>query len=207
MLTPTEEKMTTNPIELDEIIQRVVRSFSGRDGRQSLGRIASTTRRNRDLIEINRTLRGGAVMQGAMERYKLTKFPLLVSLDQKIKEVVPPFWILATAMSNHATSEERRLNASEHFAERYMARNVVPPNYDPNFQLPTDDHFRRIESEAYFHQEYVYHPERTLRQFFQGIAEFIHSTIDINNIFSPTLTAPELLRLAFTTPELRYYGW
>ena len=53
------------------------------------------------------------MMKGAT-RHKITIFPEVVSLDQNIHEVIPLFWILATAMSNHATSQERREDSARY---------------------------------------------------------------------------------------------
>lgn len=201
-----------NPIELEDIISRIAMLFSTNADRNI---IAEMSRQHRDMISINRTTRAGAMMQGAMARYRLTKFPPITSMDQKIREVVPPFWILATAMSNHATARERRGHASEHVGERYLTQsnsltpNNFVPNHVPDPQMDTP-HFRRLESEGYFHVQYHFHPDRTLRQFFQSITDKVHGVpIDVARFFNPAVqqTAPELLVLTFTGDELGNFGW
>lgn len=62
--------MATNPIELDEIISRIAMVFSTNPARNA---IAETNRQFRDNISINRATRAGAMIQGAMERYRLTE--------------------------------------------------------------------------------------------------------------------------------------
>lgn len=189
----------TNPIELDEILSRIAMVFSTNPARNA---IAETNRQFRDNISINRATRAGAMIQGAMERYRLTKFSPVTSMDQKIREVVPPFWILATAMSNHATSQARREEASMHVGARYETSSIEDAN---------DPEFRRIESEGHLYIQYVHYPDKTLRQFFQKITDKVHSNlgIDVTRFFNPAAaqTAPELLRLTFTPDEMDFFGW
>ena len=125
-------------------------------------------------------------------------------MDQKIRKVVPPFWILATAMSNHATSQERREEASMHVGARYETSSIEDDN-DPDF--------RRIQSEGYMYVQYRHFPDKTLRQFFQEITNKVHShnnqRIDVTRFFNPAVsqTGPELLRLTFTPDEMSTFGW
>ncbi|CAM9935249.1 unnamed protein product [Ectocarpus sp. 12 AP-2014] len=156
-----------------------------------------------------------AMMRGAMERFHLTKFRPITSMNQKIREVVPPFWILATAMSNHATARERRDSASAGAGDRYLrlADSLIPTHYVPNFTNPAMDtpEYLRRQAEGYFYVQYKFNPDHTLQQYFQEITNKVHpgNPIDVTRFFDETVeqTAPELLILTFTRRELEYYGW
>lgn len=198
-----------NVMELDEIIRQITMAFSSATDRSIL---RNTNRQIRENIRTGRQMRAAAMMRGAMERYRLTKFLPVTSMDQKIREVVPPIWILATAMSNHATAEDRRIDASGHVRDRYNALDDqrMQTAYDNNdFPTPLSAAERLIEAEGYFYVQYAYGPDRTLREFFQSITNKVHRPpIDVTQRFNAgTMTAPELLRATFTAADLSYYGW
>lgn len=200
----------TNPLELDEILSQVTMAFSSNADRNIF---TGTNRQFRDNIRANRATRANAMMRGAMERYRLTKFPPVTSLDQKIRKVVPPIWILATAMSNHATPRERREDASRHVGDRYRALQHAnaPNHFNTHYVAPAlsvDE--RRIQSEGYLYFQYRFYPDHTLREFFEEITNKVHSApIDVTRFFDATgnMTAPELLSATFTSDELDTFGW
>lgn len=203
----------TNPLEVDDILSRIAMVFSANSERNT---IAETNRQFRDNIGINRATRAAAMMRGAMERYRLTKFPPVTSMDLKIREVVPPFWILATAMSNHATARDRREHASVHAGNRYemLADSLTPNHFVPHHVANPDmntPEYRRVQAEGYFHVQYMLNPDHTLRHYFQTIANKVNpnNPIDVTRFFDDTIeqTAPELLRMTFTRQELDSYGW
>lgn len=197
----------------DEIISRIAMTFSLNAERNT---IAETNRHFRDNISIDRAMRAGAMMQGAMVRYPLTKFPPVTSMDQKIREVVPPIWILATVMSNHIAGQDRRQYASRHVGDRYIALedSLTPNHYMPNPILNAamnTPHYRRVQSEGLFYVQYTYSPDIMLKQYFQRITNKVHrhDPIDVTRSWDTTATqtAPELLRATFTGDELGIYGW
>ena len=195
--------MNSSPLELDEILRQVTQSYSNVLDR---GRVATVNRQFRDNVTITRAQRAAAVMGSAMTRYRLTHFPPITSMDQKIREIVPPIWILFTAMSNHAEALGRREEASRHIGTRFANEDMVdgpPPGM-------TVEQFRRIETEGYFFVQYTFNPDRTLRQFFQEIADKNrYRELDVAQFFTPALghTGPELLRLTFSSADLAMYGW
>lgn len=201
----------TNPLELDDILSQITMAFSANADRDIL---TGTNRQFRDNIRANRAMRADAMMRGAMERYRLTKFPPVTSMDQKIREVVPPIWILATAMSNHATPLERREDASHHVGDRYLALEDenAPNHFNPHHVAPAlNVNERRIQSEGYFFVQYAYgNSDRTLREYFEKITNKVHSTpIDVTRFFDATgnMMATELLSATFTSDELGNFGW
>lgn len=200
----------TNPLELDEILSQVTMAFSANADRNTF---TGTNRQFRDVIRANRAMRADAMMRGAMERYRLTKFPPVTSLDQKIRKVVPPIWILATAMSNHSTPLDRREDASRHVGDRYLALEDAnaPNHFNPHYVAPARNaDERRIQAEGYLFVQYHFSPDRTLREFFESITNKVHSApIDVTRFFDATgnMTAPELLSATFTSDELDVFGW
>lgn len=200
----------TDVIELDDIITQITMAFSSMTDRDIL---RNTNRHIRENIRAGRQTRVNALMRGAMERYRLTKFPPVTSMDQRIRQVVPPIWILATAMSNHATAQDRRDDASGHVGDRYIALDDqrTPNGFNPHHVAPplTADE-RLIEADGYFHVQYAFFPDRTLREFFENITNKVHNPNPINvaqHFHAGTMTAPELLCATFTSAELAYYGW
>jgi len=200
--------MASSPIELDEILRQITRSYSNIEER---GRVATVNRQFRDNVTITRAQRAAAVMGSAMTRYRLTHFPPITSMDQKIREIVPPIWILFTAMSNHATAEGRREGSARHIGARYDTPEMAGFNGPPPPPGMTMQQFRRIQSEGYIYIQYVFHPDKTLRQYFQEIANKVRprQNFDVTQFFSPALgqTGPELLSLTFSIDDLGAYGW
>lgn len=200
-----------NPLELDDIISRIATLFMKPRER---GMLAGTNVQNRDVVASGRSIRANALLHGAMQRFLLTKFPSITSMDQKIRQLVPPFWILATAMSNHATSEGRRDMASRLANHRYQDGTLAiegeqqgfNPNNDFDYDTP---HFARLEGDAYFYVAYTFHPDITLEQYFQKIADKNRIQWDVTRMFDPAagLTAPQLLTLTFSHDDLAYYGY
>lgn len=201
-----------NPLEIDDILSRITTLFSSAADRRS---IAVVDRQFRDQTTDSRAMLADAMMRGAMERFLLTKFRPITSMNQKIREVVPPFWILATAMSNHATAKERRESASAGAGDRYLRLmdSLTPTHYVPNITNDAMDtpEYRRRQAEGYFYVQYSYSPNKTLEQYFQEITNKVHAgnPIDVGRFFDDTVeqTAPELLNLTFTRGELDNYGW
>lgn len=200
-------------LEIDDIISRITALFSDNHMR---GAMSMTNTRLRDNVRFNREIKARAVMRGAMERFRLTKFPPITSMDQKIRQVVPPFWLLATAMSKDATSEDRRESASRHVGERYLTldRSVDPDHYNLHFlenpdPLVNTPEFLRIQAEAYIFVQYLHYPDKTLRQFFQQIDDKNGIRQDVTRFYDAAVeqTAPQLLALTFTRRELEVFGW
>lgn len=194
------ENENSNPLEIDDILSQITMLFSANADRES---IAGVNRGLRTNVTMNRAMRARAMMQGAVQRFRLTKFPPVTSMDQKIREVVPPFWILATAMSNHATARDRRGHASAGAEDRFE-------HLDHDFRIDTPE-YRRRQAEGYFHVQYKYRPDDTLQEYFQDIANNnnLGNSIDVTRFFNDTAeqTATELLMLTFTRQELSDYGW
>lgn len=193
-----------NPLEIDDILSRITTLFTTIKDRK---RMSAVDRRFRDQTTTNRAILAEAMMRGAMERFHLTKFRPITSMNQKIRDVVPPFWILATAMSNHATARERRGSASAGAGDRYLR---LADSLITNPAMDTPE-YRRRQAEGYFYVQYSFNPDHTLQQYFQEITNKVHpgDPIDVTRFFDETVeqTAPELLILTFTGRELENYGW
>ena len=203
-----------NPIEVEDILRLMTASFADPQQRTNM---ATVNRRFRDTVTIERARRAGAMMQGAMIRYRLTHFPPVGSMDQRIRDLVPPTWILFTAMSQHATGQERRDDSSRSHARRVVDRvdTVIantggwptPTNMPPGM---TWDRFRQMESEQDFYVEYKNNPDQTLREFFENITNSLHiNPINVAAFFDPALerTAPALLCMTFSENDLSTFRW
>jgi len=215
----------TNWIEVDDILTQIASAFSTVTERRALSytnrqtrdvmtaartEVAHNMMRNRMRYHGNRGERVNGLLRGAMTRHNLTKFPPVTSMDQKIRKVVPPFWILATAMSTHATGQERREHAAGHVGDRYEALGA-PELGDVVISTPAE---RRIQAEAYLFIHYLDFPDWTLRKYFQSIADSsIHTGIDVTTHFNAVAnnnheaTAPELLNLTFDQEDLFAFGY
>ena len=200
-------------IAVDDILTQIAGAFSTRIDRNSLG---DTNRQMRALMpsaraEAERTYarrwgeRPVGLIRGAMIRYHLTKFPAVTSMGQSIREIVPPFWILATAMSTHADALGRREHAAGHIGRRFSNEGMV------DMAIDTPE-LRRIQAEAYVYAQYADSPDTTLGEYLQSIADKCGREINVEQINDTynadrNATAPELLIRAFSEQDLATYGY
>ena len=172
--------------QVEDILSIITMAFANPRDR---GQISRANRDLRDNVTIGRTRRGGEMMRNAIARHRLTRFPEVLSLDKKIREIVPPFWIVATAMSNHATSEERREHAAKYVEDRQQIytghqerKDQTRDEYLDSF---SDNHeYRRMLVEYLLHIQYHLHPDDTLRTYFRYIMDSNNIAMDLDRAFN-----------------------
>ncbi|CAM9200405.1 unnamed protein product [Pylaiella littoralis] len=116
-------------------------------------------------------------------------------------------------MSTHAQGKARRNDASGAI-NRFdnSLRDLGPDHYNPHDvdNFPDTPEYDRLQCEAYVHVQYWVNPDKTLREYFQNIADKCRVHTSVSAVFDALphpVTVPDLLRLTFTRGNLSAFGF
>jgi hypothetical protein len=144
-------------------------------------------------------------------KVKLSKFQILSTCNQKIKEVIPILWLLNTALDSNKDRIKARESIGKIIEEKYLLNyeteeNSFNPNYINNKDISIDI------TNGYVRNQYWANPEKTVFNYLNQIKKKCGNSLFTKEVLNNVIkekkyTLPEIMLYFFTNEELSWFGY
>jgi hypothetical protein len=145
-------------------------------------------------------------------KVKLSKFQILSTCNQKIREVIPILWLLYTAFNNNQDRKKARWSIAKNIKDKYIASYICQETQHFNPYYIDNNDISLDMTKEYIRIQYWDNPDNTILDYFNQIKNKCRNNLFteevLNNIIKEKdYTLPELMLELFIYNELIWYGY